>query len=96
MVRSRWHVRRSFRHRLAITGATGAVGGRIASRMARLGYAQRLIVRDTKRAPDLPGAKVAEASYEDPRALREALAGTRTLFMVSAGRGGTPPPWTRR
>ena len=28
---------------------------------------------------------MAEASYEDTRALRKALAGTRTLFMVSAG-----------
>jgi NAD(P)H dehydrogenase (quinone) len=70
---------------LAITGATGAVGGRIASRLAGLGHRQRLIVRDGSRAPDLPGAGVAEASYEDPRTLREALAGTRTFFMVSAG-----------
>jgi NAD(P)H dehydrogenase (quinone) len=70
---------------LAITGATGSVGGKIASRLAGLGHPQRLIVRDTNRAPDLPRARVVEASYEDPRALREAFAGTRTLFMVSAG-----------
>ena len=69
---------------LAIAGATGAVGGRIASRLAALGRAQRLIVRDAARAPDLPEAGVAEASYEDPQALRRALAGARTLFMVSA------------
>jgi uncharacterized protein YbjT (DUF2867 family) len=43
-----------------------------------------LIVRDTKRAPDLPGAEVAEASYEDHESMRRALRGTRTLFMVSA------------
>jgi uncharacterized protein YbjT (DUF2867 family) len=43
------------------------------------------IIRDGNRAPGLPRAVVAEASYEDPRALREALAGTRTFFMVSAG-----------
>ena len=70
---------------LAITGATGAVGGRIASRLAALGQGQRLVVRDAGRAPDLPHAEVAEASYEDTRALREALAGARTFFMVSAG-----------
>src|SRR4028119_1005213 len=70
---------------LAITGATGAVGGRIASRLAGLGYRQRLIVRDGSRAPDLPGAGVAEASYEDPEAMRRALAGVQTSFMVSAG-----------
>jgi NAD(P)H dehydrogenase (quinone) len=73
---------------LAITGVTGSVGGRIASRLAGLGHRQKLIVRNRDRAPDLPGAGVAEASYEDPRALREALAGTRTLFMVSTGETG--------
>jgi NAD(P)H dehydrogenase (quinone) len=70
---------------LAITGATGAVGGRIASRLAALGQGQRLVVRDAGRAPDLPNAEVAEAAYEDPRALRQALAGARTFFMVAAG-----------
>ena len=70
---------------LAISGATGAVGGRIASRLAGLGHAQRLIVRDVGRAPDLPGAEVAEGSYEDPEAMRRALDGMRTFFMVSAG-----------
>jgi NAD(P)H dehydrogenase (quinone) len=70
---------------LAISGATGAVGGRIASRLAGLGHAQRLIVRDAGRAPDLPGAEVAEGSYEDPEAMRRALDGMRTFFMVSAG-----------
>jgi NAD(P)H dehydrogenase (quinone) len=69
---------------LAITGATGAVGGRIASLLAGSGHPQRLIVRDKNRAPDLPGAEVAEASYEDHESMRRALGGTRTLFMVSA------------
>src|SRR5215212_1519687 len=53
---------------LAISGATGAVGGRIASRLAGLGHAQRLLVRDATRASDLPGAELAEGSYEDPEA----------------------------
>lgn len=70
---------------LAISGATGAVGGRIASRLAGLGYAQRLIVRDAARAPDLPGAELTEGTYEEPEAMRKALDGMRTFFMVSAG-----------
>ena len=70
---------------LAISGATGAVGGRIASLLAGVGHAQRLIVRDTSRAPDLPGAEIVEGSYEDPEAMRKALSGIRTFFMVSAG-----------
>ena len=69
---------------LAIGGATGAVGGTIAARLARAGFGQRLIVRDAARAPDLPAAEVAEASYEDLPALREALVGMETFFMVSA------------
>jgi uncharacterized protein YbjT (DUF2867 family) len=68
-----------------VTGATGAIGGRIATRLAELGYSQRLIVREVDRAPDLPAAEAAEASYDDPQAMRKALAGVRTFFMVSAG-----------
>jgi NAD(P)H dehydrogenase (quinone) len=67
-----------------ISGATGAVGGRVAARLAERGVGQRLIVRDTSRAPDLPGAETAEASYEDPDALRKALDGVGVFFMVSA------------
>src|SRR5919112_3542416 len=70
---------------LAISGATGAVGGTIAARLAHAGFEQRLIVRDAARAPSLPAAGVAEASYEDPPTLREALVGMETFFMVSAG-----------
>src|SRR5215211_6593848 len=70
---------------LAISGATGAVGSTIAARLAHAGFEQRLIVRDAARAPNLPAAEVAEASYEDPPALREALVGMETFFMVSAG-----------
>jgi NAD(P)H dehydrogenase (quinone) len=69
----------------AVSGATGAVGGRVAARLAELGLGQRLIVRDRSRAPDLPGAETAEASYDNPQAMRRALAGVQTFFMVSAG-----------
>jgi NAD(P)H dehydrogenase (quinone) len=57
----------------------------VAARLAASGHEQRLIVRDADRAPDLPGTRVAEASYEDPEAMRSALEGARTFFMVSAG-----------
>ena len=69
----------------AVSGASGAVGGRVAARLAGLGRVQRLVVRNRDRAPDLPGAEVAEATYEDALAMRGALAGVETLFMVSAG-----------
>jgi NAD(P)H dehydrogenase (quinone) len=69
---------------IAVTGATGGLGGRVARRLAGRGVAQRLVVRDPARAPELAGAEVATGSYDDGEALRRALDGTRTLFMVSA------------
>lgn len=69
----------------AVSGATGAVGGRVAVGLAHLGREQRLVVRDRGRAPDLPGAEAVEASYDEPEAMRGALAGAETFFMVSAG-----------
>jgi NAD(P)H dehydrogenase (quinone) len=68
---------------LAITGATGGIGGRVARRLADRGVAQRLVVRDPARAPELPGAEVAQASYGDGEALRRALDGVGTLLLVS-------------
>ncbi|MDQ1654761.1 MAG: hypothetical protein QOI35_3961 [Cryptosporangiaceae bacterium] len=69
---------------IAVTGSTGAVGGRVAARLAAAGVPQRLVVRDPARAPGLPGASVATASYGDRAALLEALAGVHTLLLVSA------------
>ena len=69
----------------AVSGATGAVGGRVAARLADLGHNTRLVVRDRNRAPDLPGAEAVEASYNEPEAMRRVLAGVETFFMVSAG-----------
>jgi uncharacterized protein YbjT (DUF2867 family) len=36
---------------IAVTGATGELGGRVARRLAERGVRQRLIVRDASRAP---------------------------------------------
>src|SRR5947209_18457137 len=67
----------------AVTGSTGAMGGRVAARLAERGIVPRLIVRDPARAPHLPGAEVAQAEYGDGPAMRRALEGVHTLFMVS-------------
>ena len=69
---------------IAVTGATGGIGGRVASRLAERGVEQRLIVRDASRAPAFEGAGVAEAEYGDGEAMRAALAGVETLLLVSA------------
>jgi NAD(P)H dehydrogenase (quinone) len=68
----------------AVSGASGAVGGRVAARLASSGHGQRLIVRDRSRASELPGAEAVQASYDDPQAMRRALEGVETFFMVSA------------
>jgi uncharacterized protein YbjT (DUF2867 family) len=69
---------------IAVTGSTGGIGGRVARRLAARGIAQRLVVRDTDRAPRLPEATAVAASYADPDALRAALTGVDTLLLVSA------------
>jgi uncharacterized protein YbjT (DUF2867 family) len=68
---------------IAVTGATGVVGGGVARRLAAAGVRQRLIVRSPNRTPALPHADVAVASYDDAAAAKDALSGIETLFMVS-------------
>lgn len=72
------------RDTIALTGATGRIGGRVARRLAAKGVPLRLLVRDLGRAPDLPGATAVVAPFDDGDAAREALTGIETLFMVSA------------
>ena len=69
---------------VAVTGATGAVGGRVARLLAERGVRQRLVVRDPSRAPDLPGSEVAQATYDDADALKAAFTGVDAVFLVSA------------
>ncbi|APU16320.1 MULTISPECIES: SDR family oxidoreductase [Actinoalloteichus] len=69
---------------IGVTGATGAVGGRIARLLADQGTATRLVVRDAGRAPELPESSVRAASYSDADGMRAAFDGVRTLFLVSA------------
>ncbi|MEA2457951.1 MAG: hypothetical protein QOC95_923 [Thermoleophilaceae bacterium] len=70
---------------IAVTGATGQVGGRVATRLAGLGLPQRLVVRDASRAPSLERAEVVEASgYHAREEMRRAFDGVQTVFLVSA------------
>ncbi|MEU8080493.1 SDR family oxidoreductase [Catellatospora citrea] len=68
---------------VAVTGATGRLGLQVAQRLAEAGLPQRLVVRDPGRAPELPGTQVRRAAYRDRAAVRDALAGVETVFMVS-------------
>lgn len=69
---------------LAITGSTGQLGGLVARILADDGLPQRLLVRDTSRAPDLPNAVPVVSAYGDTALAKASLAGVKTLFMVSA------------
>src|SRR3954471_19213502 len=69
---------------LAITGSTGAVGGRVARALADdMRNDVRLVVRDPSRAPDFD-TDVRVCDYADHAAAVAALEGVETLFMVSA------------
>lgn len=69
---------------LALTGASGNVGGVVARLLSERGLPLRLLANTPSRAPKLPGAHAVQCSYEDTPASREALSGVDILFMVSA------------
>ena len=69
---------------LAVTGSTGALGGRLAQLLAEDFVPQRLLVRTPANAPKLDNAQVLQMSYADKAAATRALDGVETLFMVSA------------
>lgn len=75
---------------VAVTGASGRLGARLALRLAAEGAQQRLIVRDLARVPRLPDGTVLPdsdvavvSSYADRDAMRRALAGVHVMFLVS-------------
>ncbi len=69
--------------RIAVSGASGHLGGGVAARLAEAGIEQRLLVRSPERAPRLGRSEVALADYADATTCAAALAGIDTVFMVS-------------
>ncbi|MEW2082630.1 SDR family oxidoreductase [Streptomyces sp. NPDC005283] len=70
---------------IAVTGAGGKIGGRVARRLSGQGVGARLLGRDPGRLPDLAGCvKAPPAAYGDWEAMRRAIEGADTLFLVSA------------
>ncbi|MEU9011433.1 SDR family oxidoreductase [Streptomyces sp. NPDC048479] len=70
---------------IAVTGAGGQIGGRLARRLSEQGVGARLLGRDPGRLPELAGCvKAPPAAYGDGEAMRRALDGADTLFLVSA------------
>ncbi|MBB4927736.1 SDR family oxidoreductase [Kitasatospora kifunensis] len=69
---------------LAVTGASGRLGGRVALRLAAGGLPQRLLARNLAKVPALPGATAFPCAYGDREAVVRALAGVERVLMVSA------------
>lgn len=69
---------------IAVTGATGQLGGCVARLLAEANLPLRLLVRTPEKAPQLPNATVHRAPYAEGDAVTEALAGVEIVFMVSA------------
>jgi uncharacterized protein YbjT (DUF2867 family) len=68
---------------IGVTGATGQVGRRVASRLAARGVPQRLIVRDATRAPQFDHSEVRVASgYGSHSDMRAALQGVEVLLLI--------------
>lgn len=71
---------------IAVTGASGGLGRRVAARLGAHHRAQRLIVRDLAAAPAVVGADIVQigpAGYRDKAGMVEALRGTETMLLVS-------------
>lgn len=68
---------------IAVTGASGHVGGAVATILSEAGLRQKVIVRNPAKAPTLDGAEVAVARYGDRESSMDALRGVKLLFMVS-------------
>lgn len=69
---------------IALTGVTGELGSRVARHLRSGDLPLRLIARRPDQIPDDLVGDVATAAYQDPTAMRQALAGVDTLFLVSA------------
>ncbi|TQS45628.1 SDR family oxidoreductase [Cryptosporangium phraense] len=65
---------------IGITGVSGQVGGRVAARLSAAGAPVRLLARAGSRVPDFTSLG---AGYADSAAVRNALDGVSSLFLVS-------------
>ena len=69
---------------LAITGASGHIGGMVARHLSARGLPLILPLRTPAKAPDLPACETRPFAYGDFELARQALSGVDVLFMVSA------------
>ena len=68
---------------IVVTGARGHVGGLVASELVRRRIPFRALTRTPERLPELRGAEIVRAGYDDPASLEDALSPGDRVFMVS-------------
>ena len=74
---------------LAITGASGNIGGIVARHLNSRGLPLILPLRNPAKAPDLPNCEARQFAYGDLELAKQALSGVDVLFMVSAAESPT-------
>ncbi|MFD3594417.1 SDR family oxidoreductase [Nocardia sp. NPDC058640] len=69
---------------IAISGASGHIGGRVAHLLALSGARLRLLGRNVDHMAPIDGATTAAIDFADPTTVAAALDGVQTFFFVSA------------
>ncbi|MFC9660194.1 SDR family oxidoreductase [Nocardia sp. NPDC127606] len=69
---------------IAISGASGHIGGRVARLLAPSSARLRLLGRHVEHIAPIDGATTATIDFSDPTTVAAALDGVRTFFFVSA------------
>ncbi len=72
---------------ILVIGATGRVGRHVVDQLVQRDAAVRVLTRDPARASFPAGVEVAQGDLLDIDAVRSALAGVRTLFLLNAVTG---------
>ena len=74
---------------IAITGASGNIGGMVARHLNARSLPLILPLRNPAKAPDLPNCEARQFAYGDLELAKQALNGVDVLFMVSAAESPT-------
>src|SRR5690349_10216751 len=69
---------------ILVTGATGTVGGKVVQQLVTRGADVRALVRDAGKAKLPSAVHVAEGDMLNVDAMRKALSGVSTLFLLNA------------
>ena len=69
---------------ILVTGATGTVGRQVVEQLVKRGAEVRALVRDPSKASFPAGVTIAQGDLLDVDAMRSALSGVSTLFLLNA------------